>query len=459
MPPTPRPIILPSENQTREFDAKLLLACIMAEKGVSVYVGARHDIHNYLHKFPASIYLAKDFRRQSCRVFTILEQLGHHMAGWDEEGLLMYSDDLYYKNRIAQPAFSMVKEFYAWGEINQNLIQNAPGYTGAPVHRTGNPRLDLLRPELRSFFDEDVKKLQDRFGNFFLICSNFGKLNSVVPSQRYKQKPAKVVADGEPDNVLDDIWVQRKKILQSFLRLVPQLSKAFPDINIIVRPHPSEDHALWKKAAEGSERVHILHEGNVIPWLLAAKAMIHNSCSTGLEAFMLDRQSISYQPIQTDTGQIELPNTLSYPVSTEDELFETLKNRLTASESITRNDAQFEMVDKFAEAQVGDLASERIAELLLKLLDLTDKLPKNSVGNQLIGNVRSRWRRLNKTIGHNIPNSKSSKEHNLHRFPTVSNLQVEEKIKKLANSLSRFKKVSSSQVDKNIFLITSEAGS
>ena len=31
-----------------------------------------------------------------------------------------------------------------------------------PIHLTGNPRFDLLRPELRSLFDEEVARLRER---------------------------------------------------------------------------------------------------------------------------------------------------------------------------------------------------------------------------------------------------------------------------------------------------------
>ena len=38
-------LILPVENQTRELDAKLLLACAAAERGFPVIIGSRALIH------------------------------------------------------------------------------------------------------------------------------------------------------------------------------------------------------------------------------------------------------------------------------------------------------------------------------------------------------------------------------------------------------------------------------
>jgi len=252
---------------------------------------------------------------------------------------------------------------------------------------------------------------------------------------------------------MDDIWQHREKMFQSFLKLVPRLSKEFPNVNIIVRPHPSEDHKKWKTAARGAAQVHILHEGNVIPWLLAAKVMIHNSCSTGVEAFLLDRQSISFQPFHSNAGEVELPNMLSHAVSSEDELVKTIKSRLSSTQPIIRNESQLDIADNFADARLGDLASDRISEHVLKLHHLTRNLPTPSTRIRLIGNTRSRWRKFNKSIGYYIPESKTGEKHNLHRFPLMSGVEVARKIEQFQATLNRFKNVAANQITENIFLV------
>ena len=54
------PVIIPSEIQSREFDAKLLLACILAERGFPCVVGSRNEIHMAITRLPRSIYVGKD---------------------------------------------------------------------------------------------------------------------------------------------------------------------------------------------------------------------------------------------------------------------------------------------------------------------------------------------------------------------------------------------------------------
>ncbi|PLX34623.1 MAG: hypothetical protein C0605_12985 [Hyphomicrobiales bacterium] len=450
------PIILPSENKSREFDAKLLLGCVLAEKGATVYIGARHEIHNRIHSFPRSLYLAKDFRQPSNRIFTILDQLGHEIDAWDDEGMLHFSKEIYYKRRIAQPAFSLVKEFFAWSEVNAQLIAEAPGYGGAPIHITGNCRLDLLRPEFITFYDEEIKRLKDRFGDFILINSNFGVVNHVVPSEQKKQQ--KLGASRDKLDEINNIWRHRQRMFEMFLKLLAKLNQTFPNTCIVVRPHPSEDHAAWKRAAGGASQIHVLHEDSVIPWLLACKVMIHNSCSTGIEAFLLNRQSISFVPFKTSVGEVEFPDQLSCSATSETQLISIIKDRLSAKEPMPRSQQQLALADLLAASRTGPLASDQIADYALSSF-LRHSGDRQALMPQLIGNFRSRWRQLNKTIGHFIPGSKSGKDHNKHRFPDVTTDEVIGKIHKLANCLNRFHDLECSQIKRNIFRINQQSRS
>ena len=48
---------------------------------------------------------------------------------------------------------------------------------GLEPQALGNPRFDLLRPELRGLYDDEVAKLRTRFGRFILINGNFANVN------------------------------------------------------------------------------------------------------------------------------------------------------------------------------------------------------------------------------------------------------------------------------------------
>ena len=97
--------------------------------------------------------------------------------------------------------------------------------------------------------------------------------------------------------------------------MIPALAKAFPGYTIVVRPHPTENPEIYHDIASDCERVKVTNEGNVVPWLLATRALVHNSCTTGVEAYMMRIPAITYRASIDETydlGFYRLPNLISH---------------------------------------------------------------------------------------------------------------------------------------------------
>ena len=61
-------LILPCETRNRELDAKVLLACVAAERGFRVFVGAKREINIQAARLPRSIYFQKSLSKRSYRM-------------------------------------------------------------------------------------------------------------------------------------------------------------------------------------------------------------------------------------------------------------------------------------------------------------------------------------------------------------------------------------------------------
>ena len=55
---------------------------------------------------------------------------------------------------------------------------------------------------------------------------------------------------------------------------------------IIIRPHPAEDHMEWNKIAKNFDNIKVIYEGSIIPWIYAAKALLHRGCASSVQAYM-----------------------------------------------------------------------------------------------------------------------------------------------------------------------------
>lgn len=446
-------IVLPSETQSREFDAKLLLACALAEKGLATIVGSRIAIHNRIHRLSPGIYVAKDYRKPSGRIFRILSGLGAAIVAWDEEGVVFFDRKTYHERRVHAPVLAQVKEFFAWGPVTRDLTVSAPGYHGQPVHVLGNPRVDMLRPELRGSYDGAVKALRQRHGEFILINTNFGKLNHFLPSEMVKPGGTDRSVGGIITPWMNEAWRHRAGLFAAFKAMIAPLADRFPDRLIVVRPHPSESLAAWREAAQGRKNVTVVHEGAVQPWLLACAAMVHSSCTTGIEGYLLGAKVISYRPFRSDIYDHKIANDLSHEVFSLDELLAAVANAL-AGRPLDNDEACRQEVARGLFAGLdGPLASDRIAARLAELAQTEDFLPPANgwarTTAMFHAGARAAWR----LVTTHLPGHKHGKHYSRKRFPGVSLREVRTRMDEFAAALSRFEGVRVSEVAANVFRI------
>ncbi|HEX2890169.1 surface carbohydrate biosynthesis protein [Vineibacter terrae] len=446
-------VILPSETQSREFDGKLLLACYLAERGLETYVGSRVDIHMRIASLPRSVYIAKDFRVSSARMFDILQGLGNPIMAWDEEAILFYNAREFHERRVHPGTFERVEAFFAWGPQNKEFIATAPAYHGAPIHDTGNPRIDLMRPELRAFFDPEVEALRARFGRFILINTNFGKLNHFVGKYTVRPGGRDASVGGVITPFMEGAWQHRYGIFQAFQEMLPRLASVFPDLQIIVRPHPSENHDTWRQAAGGMSNIHVLHEGNVYGWLRGCVAMIHNGCTTGLEGFLLDAPVVSYRPLVSEEYDLHLANDVSWEAYDFDSLVATVRELADGRRRSLQDRSRLDVAGKFLSALDGPLAAERIADHVTAFTAPALSRPLPTAAERVRARARAAWRASKKRINALRPGHKNSRAYNRHRFPGIAVPEVETRIRRFGQLLGRFDGVIVEPVSQNIFRV------
>jgi surface carbohydrate biosynthesis protein len=439
-------LIIPVENQVRELDPKLLLAYIAAKRGFSCILGFRREIHFHISSFPPGIYLSKSMTAASDLMFQIMRKLGHKIVAWDEEALVHLPPETYFSRRLSPVAMAFVSHMFAWGQGNAELWRQYPQLPGGvEIHVTGNPRNDLLRAEIRQYYEETVQELRKRYGDFILINTNFNHVNAFYPGLNLfvpLDKPGKTpeygrAARGMTREYAEGLREHKQGIFEKFLQLVPAVEKAFPKYNIVVRPHPTENQEIYRQISVGCERVEITNEGNVVPWLMAARALIHNGCTTGVEAYVMGVPAISYRPAVNDIydlGFYRLPNLLSYQCFDLEELRLTLEKILSGELGAAGGDERKALVDQHLSALDGPLACERIVEVCKKIMDGQSEMAKSAPLDRLTGYCMANMRTLKRKIKACLPSSHNKPEFHRHRYPQVS-------LEEMRTRVARFQQV------------------
>ncbi len=447
-------LILPVEIQRREFDAKLLLACIAAENGRTSFIGCQQAVKRALHRLPPSIFVAKGVTKLAARFhFAHASRHGHAVVASDEEALVYMTRETHMRRKVSEKAMGAAHAFFAWGEDNAEIWRAAPGYGGQPLFVTGNPRIDLLRPGLQQYFHAKAEALRQSHGNFLLVASNFGIVRPFFPRPVPEWPDDEDVVPADRVGTLDDpaLLAHRAYIMQAFKTLLPTLTRRFPDLRIIVRPHPSEDPDHWQQAIQGCDNVSVIGEGSVVPWLMAAGAILHNGSTTAVEGFLLGRPAIAYEPIRHPIYDLPLPNLLSHQATCGEkviELVETVRER-----PFDPTPEQVALVRHFVADGDGSLAAERIVTALDELTEsgvVETRRAAQPRFHRLRGDLRNvrrapgRWLRADGWQGY---------VH--HRFPDLSRHEVEGRVRRFGKALGRFQDLSVRECGRNIFEIRS----
>ena len=463
-------LLIPVENQVRELEPKLLLACIAARRGFSSVIGSRRQLDFRIASFSRGLYLSKSMTVRSIKMFKILRKLGHEIVAWDEEALVHLPPEIYFSRRLSPKAMGYLSHLFAWGRDNAELWRQYPDLPpGVPIHITGNPRNDMLRPEMRGFFEDDVEKLRNTYGDFILINTNFNHINAFYPVQSLflpVNKPDEVpkfgrAARGMTREFAEGFRDHKQALFKDFKRLIPKLEKAFPEYNIVVRPHPTEKHDVYHAISARCERVRVTNEGNVIPWLMAAKALIHNGCTTGVEAFVMRVPAISYRATVNDyydDGFYQLPNRLSHQCFDFEQLRATLMKIFAGQLGAADGNESKALIDHHLAATNGPLACERIVEVIEKITAGPSLLQNPTLINRLDGWYMATTRRLTKRLLSFLPDSHNRPEFHRHRYPGTSLNAVRERVSRIEKALGDCAVSEVNQISSEIFQISPQTG-
>jgi surface carbohydrate biosynthesis protein len=461
-----KPILLiPVENQVRELDAKLLLACVSAWRGFTSIIGPKRELEYRITSFPKSVYVAKSMVQGNSKFLRIAHKLGHTNVAWDEEALVHLPSDIYFTRRFSPEALAHISHLFAWGEDNAKLWRKYPELpVGMQIHNTGNPRNDLLRPEIRPYYEKDVNEIRSTYGDFILINTNVNHVNAFLPGRNLFlpiEKPGEEpgfgrAARGMTREYAEGLRKFKQAVFEAFQELIPALEKSFPSHTIIVRPHPTESQEVYHQIARRCEHVQVTNKGNVVPWLLATQALIHNGCTTAVEAYVMRTPAISYRATideKYDYGFYGLPNQLSHQCFDFDQLQKTLSKILAGELGAADGDKRSALIDHHLSGHKGPLACERIIDVIEKNMDGLSGLPKPLLWGQLEKWIKATKRRASQKPKLRVARDEKSVEFQRHKYPDIFIGELRSRVTRFQQVLGKDRELKVEQVYPKLFRI------
>jgi surface carbohydrate biosynthesis protein len=446
-----RSLYLPLEGLARELDGKLLLALVARERGWRTLIGLRSSIFNRSSILPPGIVLAHNARGAKPTTFEQLRGFGHQSVVLDEEGLVRQTDEIF-TMKHQKDAFRDVELVLTWGEDDAALWRKSGQVEPQRVAVTGNPRMDVLRPDLRSFHQPEINAIRERHGDYVLMNTNFATINHFIP-----RRSTLVLADGATDAQVEEqrtgLLGHKQALFERFLELVPKIAAAIAPLRLVVRPHPSESNQPWIDAIANSSNASVIFEGSVVPWIAGARAVIHNGCTSAVESAVLGTTVLTYRPVQSDIYDNPLPNGVGTECFDDDALLSALRD-VVSDGPRPLTPAQSELLGHHVANTSGRLSCDHI-------IDAFEQLPAAGEGMAAAGMVAwcrrylaVQWRAKSRRIGNPFKKRNKTREAYSDRiFPETTPEYLNDRIVRFQQALNRFEGCRARRLSANLFAI------
>ncbi|MFT5248451.1 MAG: surface carbohydrate biosynthesis protein [bacterium] len=295
-----RPIFIPYETKSREFDGKILLITHLMNSGFeNIFFGSRGATKREAIKHEDGIYIFKSLSEGDIPFYKLLKERNFIIVLLHAEGGIHYKEN---KDSIIstypKSIFKYVDLNFVFGQkIKDDIYKYIGKEIGDKTIVSGDPRFDLLKINYRNFFDRKNKELTIKYKDFILVNTSFsaanpeigkeGLLNVFINEKTYSEGAQKKLRKKMNffDGVLKDYLVALKECANSFIKM-----------NFVIRPHPSESLQTYLDYFKDVQNVYVVKEGNVADWILASIGVIHYDCTTGLEALIAQKPVIAFVP-------------------------------------------------------------------------------------------------------------------------------------------------------------------
>ena len=382
---------------------------------------------------------------------------GFKITSIDEEaGLDIDGYEEFSKSRYSDQTIEQTAAIFGWGDEDvQSLKKVYKKYT-SKIHKTGSPRADLWKPFFSNYWgvpNETPKK------PFLLVTSNTGLANYTQPFHEFiKMKSDFGYYRRVPELLKKDFGMVAEEFFKiySFIEAIQHLAKNNNGYDIVLRPHPAENMDAWKIYLKDIPNVHVVHNDSISAWVNNAFAVMHNGCTTALEATISKKPVVTYIPFQQTYGN-DIPNRLGHIVNSLKDLTSKVNSLFDDSQSENHQDTStvkeiHNDVNKKIYLDNNELAAEKIVKVWENLANDNLSHPINWIKYHCLLKIINLRKISGKVKRKLLPSFFGLYEDN-HKIPEFNNNDINERVQKFKHILKIDKKIECKILSKRTILV------
>lgn len=290
-------IYLLVEESAREMQSRLLIAIHAARQGYSVVIGPQWALQSQATALPKGVVLFKGNNTIQVENMAMMRAAGHAVASIEEEVLGLIDEAriiAHYDPRVVRHCDLILTQ----GAFQKSCLERHFPELAGRTTITGNPRIDILRTPLDSSTRQSASQIRAERGPFVLVNSNYSSINPAQGDALTGFGGWVQAGFADPDAPADTdyFWSYCNWERENFHALLTFIGQAIQGNlagRLVLRPHPAESVRRWQEGLRNDPRIEIVEDGDHLSWIAASSALVHTSCTTGLEAAVLGTPALN----------------------------------------------------------------------------------------------------------------------------------------------------------------------
>lgn len=353
-------VCLVVDNPLRDLEGLVLLARQLATRGARATLVPMYEQGFDVPALRPDLVLVNYTRPNNADLIKSYKRAGILVGVLDTEGIGGKNADQFANMVKSAGCPELVDLYCVWGQSQYAAFLRQSTVAEDLLHATGCPRYDFCAPPWRAALPTPSVG-----AGYVLINTNFPTVNPRFSTGSSHEEESMVKA-GFSREFARQFIADGAHAYRSVLDMATKLARHFPDVEFVLRPHPFENINSYDKFA-ALPNAKVIQSGTSLEWISGAHLLVHQNCSTAIEATMLSVEPLSMEWFNTPALRLDAATRVSRSAAGEAEMLELvrqgLENRLSPLPAETEAFRREIISDLYT--AVDGSSSDRVSDVVL----------------------------------------------------------------------------------------------
>jgi surface carbohydrate biosynthesis protein len=328
-------VCLVVDNPLRDLEGLVLLGRELARRGAVTTLVPMYEQGFDVPALRPDLVLLNYTRPNNADLIKSYKRAGILVGVLDTEGIGGKDPDQFAQMVKNVGCADLIDLYCVWGKAQHAAFLRHRTVPAELLHATGCPRFDFCAPPWRTALPQPSVA-----PGFVLINTNFPTVNPRFSSSSSNEENSMVQA-GFTREFARQFIADAAQAYRSVLDVSIKLARSFPNAQFVLRPHPFENIRSYDAFAS-LPNAQVKQDGTSLEWIAGARLLIHQNCSTAIEAAMLKVEPLSMEWFNTPALRLQAASGVSRAVASEADLIELVQRGLDGKLPVVdRNTEEF----------------------------------------------------------------------------------------------------------------------